>query len=153
AVVDVSASMSFGSPRRKLEIAADFIEALGQSAFRVGDAFGMLAFDGRERRDLMVPATLSRGIGETMAGLLRTRGSTPGSSDGAAASGAGLREAVQHLTGRHGLVFLVSDFHWPLADVSPVLDVLVQSFIVPMVIWDSAEIEPPARNGLARLRD
>src|SRR5690606_14686846 len=36
AVVDVSASMNFGSPRTKLQVAADFIEALGQSAFRAG---------------------------------------------------------------------------------------------------------------------
>src|SRR5690349_23635828 len=39
-VVDVSSSMRFGSGKTKLEVAADFVEALGHSAFRVGDALG-----------------------------------------------------------------------------------------------------------------
>ena len=146
AVVDVSASMSFGSQRSKLQVAAEFIEALGQSTFRVGDSLGMLAFDSRERTDLFVPAMVSRGIGETMAALL-------GGTSGGAGSAAGLVEAIQHLAGRQGLVFIVSDFHWPLAGMSMALDALVHAFVVPVVIWDAAEIQPPAHNGLAQLRD
>jgi uncharacterized protein (DUF58 family) len=146
AVVDVSASMSFGSQRSKLEVAAEFIEALGQSTFRVGDSLGMLAFDSRERTDLFVPAMVSRGIGETMAALL-------GETSGGAGSAAGLVEAMQHLAGRQGLVFIVSDFHWPLAGMSLALDALVHAFVVPVVIWDAAEIQPPAHDGLAQLRD
>ena len=152
AVVDVSASMSFGSSRRnlgrsrKLDVAAEFIEALGQSSFRVGDALGMLAFDARERTDLFVPAMVSRGMGGTMATLIR-------SSSGSAGDAAGLRDAIQPLAGRRGLVFLVSDFHWPLAGMSTALDSLVQSFVVPVVIWDTAEIDPPTHDGLAQLRD
>jgi uncharacterized protein (DUF58 family) len=146
AVVDVSTSMTFGSGRRKLDVAAEFIEALGQSTFRVGDALGMLAFDSRERTDLFVPAMVSRGMGETMAALLR-------SSTAAAGDAAGLLDAIQHLAGRRGLVFLVSDFHWPLASLTEALDSLVQSFVVPVVIWDAAEIRPPAHDGLAQLRD
>jgi len=146
AVVDVSASMSFGSRRSKLDVAAEFVEALGQSTFRVGDALGMLAFDSRERTDLFVPAMVSRGMGETMGALLR-------STSGAAGDASGLAEAIQHLAGRQGLVFLVSDFHWPLAGLSTALDSLAQAFVVPVVIWDSAEIRPPAHDGLAQLRD
>jgi uncharacterized protein (DUF58 family) len=146
AVVDVSASMSFGSQRSKLDVAAEFIEALGQSTFRVGDSLGMLAFDSRERTDLFVPAMVSRGIGETMAALL-------GETSGGAGSAAGLVEAMQHLAGRQGLVFIVSDFHWPLAGMSLALDALVHAFVVPVVIWDAAEIQPPAHDGLAQLRD
>ena len=151
AVVDVSPSMFFGSRRSKLDVAAEFIEALGQSTFRVGDAFGMLAFDALEQSELYVPATVSRGLGETMASLIRNLRAP---TDGARTAGAeGLSIAMQHLAGRRGLVFLVSDFHWPLAGLRPVLDCLTHSFVVPLVVWDTAEIEPPARNGLARLRD
>ncbi len=146
AVVDVSASMGFGSSRSKLEVAAEFIEALGRSAFRVGDAFGMLAFDSRERTDLFVPAMVGRGMGDTMAMMLRT--CTAGAGDAA-----GLQDAIQPLAGRRGLVFLVSDFHWPLAGMSAALDSLVHAFVVPVVVWDAAEIAPPGRNGLAQLRD
>src|SRR5437868_1472218 len=49
ALVDVSASMGFGGQRPKLHVVADFLEALGLSAFRVGDAVGMMAFDEIER--------------------------------------------------------------------------------------------------------
>jgi len=145
-VVDVSTSMSFGSRRSKLDVAAEFVEALGQSTFKVGDALGMLAFDSRERTDLFVPAMVSRGMGETMAALLR-------STSGAAGDATGLVDAIQHLAGRKGLVFLVSDFHWPLAGLDIALDSLSQSFVVPIVIWDTAEIRPPAHDGLAQLRD
>jgi hypothetical protein len=71
-IVDVSASMAFGSTRPKLHVAADFVEALGHSAFRVGDALGMSAFDEVERMDLFVPALLSRGSGSLMSSLLRS---------------------------------------------------------------------------------
>ncbi len=100
----------------------------------------------RERTDLFVPAMVSRGMGETMATLVK-------SSAGAAGGAAGLLDAIQHLAGRRGLVFLVSDFHWPLAGMNAALDSLVQSFVVPVVIWDAAEIQPPAHDGLAQLRD
>src|SRR3954462_3700989 len=54
-LVDVSASMRFGAPG-KLEVVAGFVQALGHSAFRVGDAVGMVAFDRAERPELRVGA-------------------------------------------------------------------------------------------------
>lgn len=146
AVVDVSASMRFGARRPKLALVAGFVEALGRSAFRVGDALGMLAFDARERGDLRVPARLNRGMGSVMAALLRQ-------CETAAGGIGGLEQAALHLAGREGLVFLVSDFHWPLDRLGGVLDLLAQAYVVPMIVWDPAEIEPPARDGLAALHD
>jgi uncharacterized protein (DUF58 family) len=145
-IVDVSASMSFGSRKPKLHIAADFIEALSQSAFRIGDALGMLAFDAAERIDLFVPAHLSRGMGAVMAEMLRA-------CEGGAGGASGLEQAALNIGGRSGLVFLVSDFHWPLARLGDALDALAQAHVVPMILWDSAEIQPPSHDGLASLRD
>ena len=145
-IADVSTSMSFGFPKSKLHVVADFVAALGQSAFRVGDALGMLAFDARERSDLFVPALLSRGVGDVMASMLV-------SCEGSAGNGEGLEEAALHLAGRHGLIFLASDFHWPLDRLNEVLDLLTHSYIVPLIVWDPAEISPPERDGLAPLRD
>src|SRR3954470_14913626 len=68
-LVDVSASMRFGSPP-KLEVVAGFVQALGQSAFRVGDSVGMAAFDRAERPNLRVAALRHRGMGEMLASLL-----------------------------------------------------------------------------------
>ena len=149
AIVDVSASMMFGSHRPKLHVVADFIEALGMSAFRVGDAVGMMAFDEAERPDLFMPARVSRGMGSLMGAALREvrdEGSADGSIDG-------LEDAASRLAGQQGLVFLVSDFHWPLERLDIALDLMAHAGVVPVVVWDPAETEPPTRNALASLRD
>jgi uncharacterized protein (DUF58 family) len=144
-LVDVSASMRFGSPS-KLEVVAGFVRALGQSAFRVGDSVGMVAFDGAERPDLRIAAWRHRGMGDMLAALLLQ-------SQGGAGGSEGLREAATLLAGRGGIVFLVSDFGWPLAGLGEVLDQLAPAHVVPLVVWDAAEVEPPSGNGLATLRD
>jgi uncharacterized protein (DUF58 family) len=146
-VVDVSASMEFGALRTKREIAAEFVESVGASAFRVGDALGLAAFDERERAELFVPAMLTRGAGSVMAQVLRS--ATSSGVDG----GAAVEAAVERFAGRNCLVFIVSDFHWPLAALDRALDTLSHAFVVPVVVWDRAEVEPPARTGLVSLRD
>jgi hypothetical protein len=146
AIVDVSASMAFGARKTKLQVAADFVEALGQSAGRVGDAVGMVAFDATDRADLFVPAVVSRGIGALMASMLRQ-------AETAARGFEGLETAAQRIAGRRGLVFLVSDFHWPLERLNPFLDFLAHALVVPIIVWDPAEIEPPALDALAPLSD
>jgi uncharacterized protein (DUF58 family) len=153
ALVDVSASMMFGSRRPKLQVVADFAEALGLSAFRVGDAVGMMAFDEAERADLFVPARVSRGMGSLMGDALRAvcEGGGPAPSHGE--PGDGLEDAASRLAGQQGLVFLVSDFHWPLERLDIALDLLAHAGVIPIVVWDSAETEPPTQNALASLRD
>ncbi|RZF27393.1 DUF58 domain-containing protein [Paraburkholderia sp. UYCP14C] len=168
-IVDVSASMQFGTRKTKLEVAADFVEALGHSAFRVGDRLGMLAFDSGERDDLFMPARTGRGTGSLLASMLREcAGDTGGlavdrhgdreaeSQPERHASHApveGLRRCAIRLAGRQALVFVVSDFHWPLARLSPVLDMLVHACVVPMVVWDAAEITPPHHASLLAVND
>jgi hypothetical protein len=164
ALVDVSGSMMFGGARPKLHGVADFVEALGMSAFRVGDAVGMMGFDEGERTELFVPARVSRGMGSLMGTALREVCAGGGLGDGGAGgmrrSGTatargvdGLEEAASRLAGQQGLVFLLSDFHWPLERLEIALDLLAHAGVVPVVVWDPAEIEPPTQNALASLRD
>jgi len=151
ALVDVSASMTFGVTP-KLHVAADFLESLGVSAFRTGDALGLLAFDSVERTELFMPARLGRGMGSVMATNLRTfKPAMDGAAPGCGARG--LQAVAQRIAGRQGLVFIVSDFLWPLEQLGACLDLLTRAFVVPLVIWNSAEIEPPAADGIAWLRD
>jgi hypothetical protein len=138
--------MFFGGRRAKLDVVADFIEALGASAFRLGDAFGMTAFAAVLHTDLYYPALRHRGIGSVMAAALRQ-------FDGGGAGVTGLIDALQPLSGRPGLIFLVSDFHWPLAVLDEALDLLAHACVVPVIVWDPAEIEPPSGNGFVTLRD
>ena len=144
-LVDVSASMHFGSPG-KMEVVAAFVRALGHSAFRVGDALAMAAFDERERPELRIPGWRHRGMGDLLATMLLQSGGGAGGIEG-------LREAATLQGGRSGIVFLVSDFHWPLAGLPGVLDLLAPAYVVPLVVWDPAELEPPPRDGLAMLAD
>ena len=167
AIVDVSASMTFGGARPKLHVVADFVEALGLSAFRVGDAVGMMAFDESERADLFMPARVSRGMGSVMGAALRELSDAGDVADAAAAPrprssraaprdiplSDGLEDAASRLAGQQGLVFLISDFHWPLERLDTVLDLLALAGVVPVIVWDPAETEPPTRNALASLRD
>jgi uncharacterized protein (DUF58 family) len=153
ALVDVSASMMFGSRRPKLHVVADFVEALGLSAFRVGDAVGMMAFDEAERADLFVPARVSRGMGSLMGEALRAVREGGGATPSHGGPGDGLEDAASRLAGQQGLVFLVSDFHWPLERLDIALDLLAHAGVIPVVVWDPAETEPPTRNALASLRD
>jgi hypothetical protein len=165
AIVDVSASMFFGSRLPKLHVVADFVEALGLSAFRVGDAVGMMAFDATERTDLFVPARRSRGMGSLMGTALREV-SDLGASGASRAPSAlspsapshghradGLEDAASRLAGQQGLVFLVSDFHWPLERLEVALHLMAHAGVVPVVVWDPAETHPPTGNALASLRD
>jgi uncharacterized protein (DUF58 family) len=151
-IVDVSASMYFGTHKTKLQVAADFVEALGYSAFRLGDQVGMLAFDAAERDDLFAPARYGRGVGNVLATRLRECTNRE-ARDGASAGIAGLHRSASKLAGRQALIFLVSDFHWPLAELPAVLDMLVHACVVPMVVWDAAEIEPPSDGGLLAVND
>jgi len=145
-VIDVSASMRFGSRCSKLDRAAQFIEALGRSAFRAGDPLGMIAFDAHQRPDLYMPPLLNRGMGSAMAALLARSESLTDDSGG-------VEEAMLPIAHREGLIFLVSDFHFALERLSAALDLLSRAQVVPMITWDPAEVEPPERNALIALRD
>jgi len=150
ALVDVSASMGFGGASSKLETAAEFAEALGYSAFRHGDQVGMLAFDTVEREDLFMPARHTRGAGTLMSAALRA--AKPGIKHGASPA-AGLESAFARVAGRTCLVFLVSDFHWPLAPLLELLRGMPRVWLVPIVVWSSAELEPPSAGGWLTMQD
>lgn len=152
-VVDVSASMHFGAQRRKLDVVADLVEALGTSAFRAGDSLGLRAFDAQARDDLYVPARHSRGNGILMARMLRDCAVAAGRPAARHDPLAGLRSATEALIGRGGLVFVASDFHWPTAALGPLLAQLAPACVVPLVVWDPAETEPPDARALLALHD
>ena len=155
ALVDVSASMRFGAQRSKLAVVADFVEALGHSAFRAGDPVGMLAFDPAEREDLFLPARHSRGMGSVMAELLR--GSAPPEAQAVphvADPLVGLRRCAARLAGRRGLVFLVSDFHGMAVEaLAELLDLLSPAVALPVLVWDPAEAAPPEADALLAVSD
>ncbi len=50
-------------------------------------------------------------------------------------------------------MFLVSDFHLPLAELDAVLDSLASHDVVPIVLWQPVEFALGAARGLAQVRE
>ncbi len=148
AVADLSASMGFVGARRKLDVLADFTQSLAWSAWRTGDAFGFVGCDEAVRTDWLQPLMRTRGAGHALAQRLRTFEPT-------GRHAMGLCSAHRWLRGQRAMVFVLSDFHLPLAQIEALLASLAHHERVPVLLWDRAEFEPPARSGgrLALLED
>lgn len=145
-LADLSASMGFAGKRRKLDTLADLTHALAYSAHRSGDRFGFIGCGAALQPEWYLPASQQTGAGIALSQRLRHF-----SPSGAGASA--LIEGCAHITRQRSLVFLVSDFHFPFELLDDILARLTPHHVVPVVLWDRAELEPPARWGLARLRD
>jgi uncharacterized protein (DUF58 family) len=148
AVVDVSQSMRFGTPG-KLQVAADFLSALGNSAHGYGDTVSLLGFDNTFREDLYLPAGKGAAMGATMADRVL---SSPANKNPVSDSD-GLADTVDRIIGTRGIVFLLSDFHWSLTKLTKLIDALSTATVVPLVIWDKSEVIPPKPGQWLAARD
>ena len=148
-VADLSASMGFVGARRRLDVVADFVDSLSVSAWRSGDSFGFVGCDAAVRDDLLLLPTRARGAGARLAQRLRAL-RLGGRASGSALA---LSSAHRHLGRQRALVFLVSDFHLPLAEVEGVLASMAHHDLVPVVVWDAIELTLSSRFGLAHIVD
>jgi uncharacterized protein (DUF58 family) len=142
-LADVSASMGFGNKTARL---AEFGEALAWSAWRAGDPFGCFACDGEIHRDLSLPLRRHKGVAADWRGRIEQFRPDSGQHGG-------LLEAAWQLGRQRALVFLVSDFHLPDAQLAALFDALALHDVVPVVLWDSGEYENLPGFGLAQLQD
>ena len=145
-LADLSASLGFRGRGDRLETLADFTTALGYSAGRAGDAFAFIGCDERVREALVLPPT--RTSGAFLAVAARLRAFNP---DGCGS--AGLLEALPMIGGGRALVFLVSDFHFPLDLLETLLAGLARHRVVPVVLADSGESDPARAFGFTRVSD
>jgi hypothetical protein len=145
AVADLSGSMAYRGVHPKMAVLADFIEALAASVYRSGDTLGIVAAADRLFSEFYLPSSRQPGPAFRLAERLR-RFRPPGVGSQA------LGRAGRLLPGRRGLLFLLSDFHFPLALVREILAALAHHYVVPVVLWDENETLPESR-GVARLAD
>ncbi len=145
-LADLSASMGFRGVHRKLDVVADFVSAAARSAHRTGDYFGFAGANASPIEELQLSPTRFKEAGEALAVKLRTY---QPSGD----SAAGLIDAAARLSRRRALVFVLSDFHLPLPQLDLLLDTLAKHWVVPVILWDCAELEPAEGWGLKTLRD
>lgn len=142
-LTDLSGSMGFdGTGAEVARLAA----TLAASAAATGDEFTLFGAGADLREDAVIPATRRRGLGAQVAA--RVCAATPSGK-----SAQGLAAAAERLPRRRCLVFLVSDFLMPEADLDLLLDVLWRHDVVPVVVRDSrAEGDVPAW-GLMEIAD
>jgi uncharacterized protein (DUF58 family) len=131
-VIDLSRSMSFEGTARKMALVSELCVCLARSAYRMGDAFGVIGCDEGVRDDFLLPATRRRGLEVELE--RRFESFVPERS-----SAAGLADAAVYLVGKRKLVFLISDFRMPLGRIEVILQSLAHHDIVPILALDSAE--------------
>ncbi|MBM3561715.1 MAG: DUF58 domain-containing protein [Alphaproteobacteria bacterium] len=145
ALVDLSASMGFVGAADRFRVAVELCAALAYSATRVGDRFGLFAFEHAMIEGASLPATRSRRA--ALAAVERLSAETPHGS-----SAKGVLAAAAALGATRRLVFLISDFRWSEGLIEQALDALALHDVAPLVLVDSAEVAPP-KWGLLQLRD
>lgn len=65
----------------------------------------------------------------------------------------GITEIVRLLPRERSLIFMVSDFHMPIADLEESLVLMQRHHIVPIVLWDSSEYSDLPEFGIANVTD
>ena len=145
-LADVSASLGFIGIASKRDVLTNFTISAAYSAARGGDAFGFYAANQSIVQELSLPATHARGVDQLLAE--RLQGFQPTGD-----SAAGLEDAAALLGRERALVFLVSDFHFPITQLESLLRLLGTHHVVPVLIWDRAEFSVPKRWGLSNIVD
>lgn len=145
AILDLSGSMGYRGVHPKMAVLADFVEGLAASTYRHGDTLGLLAAAEKLCPEFFLPPARRPGPAFRLAGRLRR-------SPPRGAGCRGLGWAGRLLPRRRCLVFLLSDFHAPLALLREVLAGLARHDVVPVVLWDEGEYLPRG-HGLARWVD
>ncbi|MEY4729667.1 MAG: hypothetical protein RL020_825 [Pseudomonadota bacterium] len=144
---DISASMGFASAGgRKLDVLADILSSTAYSAHRTGDRFGFVACDTQVREDFFQPPSHSRGAGAAVEKSLRSLNPQGKNANG-------LLDAHKYLARQRALIFLVSDFHFPIPLLDDIMQSLSQHQVIPIVLWDEAEYKNLPNYGFATLRD
>jgi uncharacterized protein (DUF58 family) len=146
AICDMSGSMNFGAKTRKIRRAADIIESIAQSANRNADPFGFVGFDEVVREDWISTASFKpqRAI-ELMERLKEYHPEM--------VAGNGIADVWRYLPRERSLVFMVSDFHMPLAQLEASLANLLKHHIVPVVLWDADEYTQLPEFGITTVTD
>ncbi|MGX2040815.1 DUF58 domain-containing protein [Methylocaldum sp. MU1018] len=146
AIVDLSASMEFRGAGYKMETLSDFLGSLALSAYRTGDALGIIGCSDKIHAEFSLP--LCRHPAMALNLVKRLRRFRPKGTNAR-----GLAEAARCLPTSRALVFLASDFHMPLTLVKRILISLGPHDVVPLVFWDANEMGGDAVLGFRRMRD
>ena len=142
-VADLSASMGF---HNKMETLARFTELAAFSAYRSGDYFAFMGCGRDLIPELQLPPRWHKGGAPELAGQLRAYG--PDAPDSRS-----LLNVADYCPRHRSLIFLISDFHFPLSETAEIFDSLLKHDVIPVVLWHPEEYESLPEWGLVRLQD
>ena len=141
-IADLSASMSYAAKKSAL---IRFLLTAAHSALSYGDRFGFIGCADSIARQWLLPSCLHSGPVTALAEKLH---SNPFSG-----TAAGLLKASAFLPSSRSLVFLLSDCHFPLAQLHELLATLQTHELVPLVLWDRREYTRLPEWGLVSFQD
>ena len=144
-VADLSASMRFCGESSKQQSLVQLLLDMAYSACNYGDSFGFIGCTDRVKPCWYMPAGQS---------LERVKALAADISQAYFSGNAhGLIHATPYLPGHRALVFLLSDFHFPLSQLRELLSSLQNHDVVPIVLWDSYECDNWPDWGLVSVQD
>lgn len=145
-IADLSGSMGYQGVCDKRNTVARLVASIAWSAYREGDRFGFQAADAQLIEALSLPCRIYKGGVPELFTQIRHHPRQGGGMEG-------LFDAVGRLGRSRSLVFLISDFHQPLADLAELMRRLSRHDVVPVVIWDQAEFRALPAYGLVVIED
>lgn len=141
---DLSASMFYDSGRQKQQYLRDFLLSAAQSALADGDRIGFIGWGAAHDRPWLLPAVSTL---QPVVDLLdRLATARPQQAPAQVVE-------IGMLPPRRALLFLVSDFHFPLSALDALLAPLTAHAVVPLVLWHDAEYTALPEWGLVRFQD
>ena len=146
ALCDLSSSMQYQGQTRKLDLAKEIAASVAYSAYDNGDVFSFIAYNQQVIEELTLP--LSHHLHQSfsvIAQLADYKKMGVGS--------AGIVDVPQYLSQNRGLLFWISDFHLPLAQIEQALNMLSAHQVVPVVLWDEHEYKKLPKFGFGNMID
>ncbi|MDD2724141.1 MAG: MxaS protein [Methylovulum sp.] len=139
-LADLSASMN---QNKTLLLAC--LDAIAESAFSYGDRFSFIGCGSESKHCYQLSHCQQQGALRSFSQQLQAARFTPQNPH--------WQSALPHLPKRPSLVFLLSDFHFDLASLAPILPQLRQHDVIPLVVWQTADYENLPEWGLVSFQD
>jgi uncharacterized protein (DUF58 family) len=144
-IADLSLSMTYSGKHSKRQFLADFLLSSALSATQTGDSFSLIGCGSKLDHRWIISATHQYGAAPALAEQLAVA-----KFNGQAESLTALRPV---LPTKRALVFLVSDFHFPLSRLKSLMAQFFVHTVVPIVLWDEAEYAALPEWGIVKLKD
>lgn len=145
-LIDASASMGYQGVVSRMQVVEEITAQLAISAYRSGDAFGVVAANKAILKNCYLPPRINRS-----AWLWARKKIAKINPEGQHAEG--LLDVIPHLPQRKSLIFLISDFRWQSGLYRQMLKGLNHHDVVPILLQDPAEVSVLPKKGMAIVKD